>query len=959
MRFVASLLYLLIYTNRCNSSKISVSDNGTDSWNCLNGIAFCRTVDYVMQSLSNYSYSSTSVTVTVFNDQYVMESNFILTSNLTLLIQGVRVAFGQKPNIKCSDFGRISFTSAQGSVSVQGLAFKQCSGPHGYGLNMLSFHDVTITDSKGIGIINTTFIAIVSCDFSFAQPYSGEASLVISHAQAGTILISDCTFNSKCTGSTALWVTNGNVQIHGNVTIANSTGYLGGALRLTRSQVAAVGNATVSFVNNFAQYGSAVYMEDISCSTLNTPSGALSVQIINSKHSCVFINNPTNLSTCPSHTYFLYSFGNSSNCSVSTSATSLSVQLGAKFAVIPGKDIVLNLLVADYFQNRVTCDGAVYITQQYGAMTYCNNPADSTHLSCPLYVPQKQLMTLASAVGWNSTLQVQSAVEPTNTSSSNISVTFICGASGEPNASVSFQLQRCPSFIMQFNNTTHRCECITPSIGGENYMCSVNYGVACIRSGYWKGWDRNQSVVLPCLLPCKPSGPPCPLTTDASFHLLDEQPDNQCSGNKAGLLCSTKCKDGYYLSFPPPRCLLITTCSLGYSFGLLTILVTFEFTKVIIIFVVVSNKLGAMFGSGGGRSRKSLGVGYFFGSLFYMAAIGRLPILSLPQFYVLRWIVETFRTITHLPLDVLGEIKWCFFPSFGALGIFTTQYLGPAVAVTMLMAVYILVCICPKAISKFHPSPMQSISLLILFTFWSLAATSINILQYTEVGNDIRVHLQPDLPYLTGLHLPLAIIASVILVFLIFPLVTFLMFSPFMWRCVNLSKFKPFLDEFQSCYRKSYRWYPAIYFLAWLVIVFTGNLAPYLTVYSVVFFVLCVFLALFQPYEVRWLNTVDMLLLLDLLVMTLLLLGQTVMTTENVLITGLVYILVLVPLLFIGIGIIVLFATQCGCKNCFGNKRVVKKETTKDVELPVKKSYGNGRSEDDDYCREQDSSVDY
>ena len=959
MCFFAFLLHSLVRAYLCVSLEVSISENGTDSGTCLNGITSCRTMDYVMRSLSEANYSSTSIVVTVSNNQYFTEPDFTLARNLTLLIQGN--AIGQKPSITCTNYSQISFVSVEGSVSLERLTFEQCSGPHGYGLDFLRFYDCTITDSKGIGIIDSTYVDIESSDFGFVQPYSLESSLLISHnLLAGTtVFISNCTFISKCTGSAAIWITNANVQIRGNVTIANSTGYLGGAVRLTRSKVTTLGNATVFFVNNFAQYGSAVYMEEMSCPLLDTSNGNLSIQTINSKQSCVFIDNPTNLSACLSLTSFLYYVGNGSNCSISTSATSLSVQPNAEFTVIPGMDIILNLLVTDFFQNSVTCEGEVSINQQDGVIAYCNDPVDSIYLSCPLYIPQKQFTTLASAMGWNSTVQVQSAVEPSNTTG-NISITFTCEANGKPNASVSFQLRKCPNFIMQFNNITHTCECISPNIGKDNYVCSVNYGAACIRSGYWKGWDQNKSVVLPCLS-CKTSGLPCPLTTDASFHLLNEQPDNQCTGNKAGLLCS-ECKNGYYFSFPPLRCVADNSCSMMHSFGLLAITTIFEFTKAIIIFIVVSNKLGAVFSQGSeGMSHKSLGVGYFFSPLFFMASIGRLP-LSLSQFSVLKFIVQAFRTITHLPLDIFGEIKWCFFPSLGALGIFAFQFLGPVVVVTMLTVTYTLVWLCPKVLAKFHPSPMQSISLLVLFTFWSLAATCINILQYKIVGENARVQLQPDLPYFTGLHLPLAIISIVFMVFLIFPLVIFLMVSPFLWKYINLSKVKPFLDEFQSCYKKSYRWYPSVYFIAWLVIVGFGNLASYLIIYVIVFLTLCILLAIFQPYEVRWLNSVDMLLLLDLLVMTQLLYHQTVIAAENVFITAMVYILVLVPLIFIGVGIIVLFITQCKplTNSCCQNKSPM---TMPDTAIPHELNTNAEQAShvienSDEACRHRDSIID-
>ena len=901
-----------------SGANISVTDNGNDYESCLfNGSFPCRTLHYVLEFLSSARpVSISAAAVMVRAHQQMQPKKYSLPPSISLVIKGNTKAY--KTQVTCSGRGPLTFHSPHGSVAMEGLAFKKCSGPHGIGLSDLSFLDCTATDGRGIGIIDTARVRFVSSVFAFVQPYSREGNLVLSHTAPATtsVFISNCTFSNQYyyswSAAACIWVTNGNVHVNGNVTIANCTGYLGGAVRLTRSKVTAVGDASVNLVNNFAQFGSAAYLEGVSCPLLDTSNGVLTVRVTNSKHSCVFIENPASLSTCLSLTTFPDFFGNDSNCSLSTSATSLSVQLDSSTSVIiPGMDVVMNLLVTDYFQNSATCEGGVYLSLQSGATVQCNSPVGSVYISCPLYMPQKQFMTFVSELGWNSTVQFKSIIEPGN-ANDNVSLAFACRTNGGPNASFLFQLDKCPTFIMQFNNITHTCECITPTIGMDNYLCSVNKGVACIRSGYWKGWDRNRSVVLPCSSrACKPSGSPCPLTTDPSFHLLNMHPDNQCYSNRAELLCS-KCKDGYYFSFPPLRC-LPSVCSLAHSFGMLIILITFEFTKVIIIFLVVSNKLGAVFpGTGkGGVSRRSLGVGYFFGSLFFMASIGRLPILSLPQFYALKWIVEAFRTITHLPLDIVGEIQWCFFPSFGALGIFACQYLGPAVAAVMLAAMYIFVRLCPKVLSKFHPSPMQSISLLILFTFWSVAATSINILQYIEVGEDTRVQLQPDLAYFTGLHLPLAITSILLLLFLIFPLVSFLMLSPILWKCVNLSKVKPFLDEFQSCYKKSYRWYPAIYFVAWLVIVGVDSVSLYLTIYTVVFFTLCILLAVFQPYEVHWLNTVDMLLLLDLLVTTMLLLQQTLLDAEDVVITGMVYVLMLVPLLFISGGISILFAMQC------------------------------------------------
>ena len=252
-------------------------------------------------------------------------------------------------------------------------------------------------------------------------------------------------------------------------------------------------------------------------------------------------------------------------------------------------------------------------------------------------------------------------------------------------------------------------------------------------------------------------------------------------------------------------------------------------------------------------------------------------------------IISSFAAILLLKLKFLGYIPWCFFPSVSLLTSKWFELIGPSVvAVVLLLTVYLARC-SPKLLEHFQKSPLQAMCVLLLVLFWSLASTVITPMYLSGIER-ARVHLQPDVAYLTGDHIPLWIIFV-------------LTFS----RFLNLHRLKPILDEFQSCYKDSYWWYGGVYFIMWTilqVLVISSNYELFQTVITVLTVTHC---RLLQPYCKKWLNVMGRLFLGSLSISSCLLSNSGTMV--NVV---LVYLSVIVPLCVISLGIVSIVIVRFG-----------------------------------------------
>ena len=154
----------------------------------------------------------------------------------------------------------------------------------------------------------------------------------------------------------------------------------------------------------------------------------------------------------------------------------------------------------------------------------------------------------------------------------------------------------------------------------------------------------------------------------------------------------------------------------------------------------------------------------------------------------------------------------------------------------------------------------------------------------------------------------LIIVATLVFILLVLLFTLFLTCSQFLARKFNLLRIKPLMDEFQSCNKPRYQWFSATYIIAWICLVFVAWLP-------------CTFISecssgshmILQPYQNRWLTTIDGLLLMDALFVYSLL-EQQIPDEKGLEVykVFLAYLLVLLPFLYIFLGIVFIVAQRTG-----------------------------------------------
>ena len=208
-------------------------------------------------------------------------------------------------------------------------------------------------------------------------------------------------------------------------------------------------------------------------------------------------------------------------------------------------------------------------------------------------------------------------------------------------------------------------------------------------------------------------------------------------------------------------------------------------------------------------------------------------------------------------------------------------------------------------------SRLRALCILILLSFWSLAEISMILLSTKSISNDdvvvSVVALEPQMKYFSLQHIPLVILALLVLLIVIVPLLVVLLVSPVLSRVINLTRIKPFLDEFQSCYRDNCRWYSVVYSIVWIGFVSMQSQAVPMIYIQALFVILLSAHCLIRPYQSTVLNSTDTLILIDINILLALMQSKADLTT-----LVLIHVLVLVPILgicawFVGISLL-----KCG-----------------------------------------------
>ena len=666
----------------------------------------------------------------------------------------------------------------------------------------------------------------------------------------------------------------GSISITGNVTFIGNKAITGGGMYISPHCVLAIAdNATISFINNIASYGGAIYVDQGHCFV---DSGKHNKFVFQRNHA---ISGQTIYSTYD-WCNFTTQYDGCSELKDATNIVSLPTNMSFNgdntASVFPGQTLVGNVMITDCFGNASFCLADVY-PQCEGT---CGGIDFDIHGSSVVTFSKGLINTglkVITHTKLNYTFYIQlllSCKSPTKRHLFDLTVNIT--------------VLPCPLGFF-YSTLSKQCEC-DDKVLSQFYICNRDIGHACIREGYW--YSSYNHVVGKCIhLFCNYSRPKCPsgVSTDtANYVLLSSSKDDQCFGGHGGTLC-TGCAHNKLPTYGALQCIDSDKCVKWHPYVLLSLNIVIPFIYGVFLMIAVRLKL-------------SIGSGYLYGPLFYLAILNLIPLSSYPT---LNTIVSSFVATFLLKFEILGYIPWCFFDTISLLTSKWFELIAPSVvAVVLLLTVYLARC-SPKLIGRIQQSPLQAMCLLTFTLFWSLASTAISIITpvFVQVSQveETRVHLQPDLPYLSGGHIPLWIV-SVIILLALYTIVIVLTFS----RFLNFHRLKPVFDEFQSCYRDSYRWYGGVYFMVWTIL-FIMVLTSSYQLFQTSVIALTVTHLLLQPYCKKWLNMMDGVLFGCLSATSSLVLADVSSqehSSSNTMTKVLVYMSVMGPLCFLSLGVV-------------------------------------------------------
>ncbi len=713
--------------------------------------------------------------------------------------------------------------------------------------------------------------------------------------------------------ATAVCIQSAMIILSGSVEFRFNRGYLGGAINTLRSLIKILSNANVSFTSNHAVFGGAIYENGL----LTNPSECLFDYSEGIVFNVTFSHNGA-----ISRGNSIYFFEPNMQClqdiqqpgimldedQVTSGATTIEFHKPVymnneqmnSIDLILGQFIVFNVTVQDFFNTSSFSQVNIRLEKDDDNIDVYNG--DFTyrlegfrHISLENGYNHPNLSVAGPAIN-------------------NTQSLYKISVDGAQNfGDILINLKPCPLGFV-YDETKQKCSCVDDS----SISCDFTLAVACIKKGFWIGYvdgARGNNATAPSVAQCaslycqnnNDNCSLCPITDTDDFCLLPQESADQCLSHRQGFLC-TKCKPGYALTFGAIKCVKDSSCSHGK--GIIPAFLNVIFLLFTIVLLIVVLKLDYRLSSG-----------YLFCFIYYFSIIRHFlsPVVVGDGMLLF---VSILTSVTQLNPQFLGYLQICFSTDLTILQQQAFLYFNPVVISIFVLLVIGISQYFSKYIKFADNTIVKAICLLLLLSFTALTETSFNILnpvEYPDIPHKLEVNIEPSVKYLDpSKHLPWFIIALVTTLFLVIPFTFLLLFAPLLNKCFNLNKIKPFLDEFQGCYKDKFRWMAGYYFLArlcYLIVLTAPRYTPIIIQYIVqlLSFLVLVIHMLLQPYQNDWMNFADSLLLADLVLVTLLFGSTASITFKHVpkLRITIACILILVPIIYLIVVIVVTVGNRC------------------------------------------------
>ena len=263
-----------------------------------------------------------------------------------------------------------------------------------------------------------------------------------------------------------------------------------------------------------------------------------------------------------------------------------------------------------------------------------------------------------------------------------------------------------------------------------------------------------------------------------------------------------------------------------------------------------------------------ISLGNLYGIVYYYSIVGILlannPYISDGAFQFVS-ILSSFAQLTPRFLR-----KICFVQGLSGIDQLFIHYSHP-VAISLLLLLIVVIARLSARVAFFvRRRIIRVICLLILLAYTSIASTSLQLLQplwFTGV-KEWYTYSSPHVQYFHGRHAVYGVVA-VIFELVVFGLSLLLLLEPVLSKKINFIKIKPLLDQFQGCYKDKYRCFTA-YYLVCRQVIFLILYSFNSNYYNMLFYLqtACVVIALihmwFQPYHNELMNALDGVMLLTL-----------------------------------------------------------------------------------------------
>ena len=687
------------------------------------------------------------------------------------------------------------------------------------------------------------------------------------------------------------------LTLKGEIHFTNNTGVLGGACALHNMlmKIEASTEGKIIFKGNTGVYGGTLYLNN---AIISDRKCKLKVELIN--NTATKSGNSVYFATVPRGAVPNCSFKDIHITDISSPASNMKQKGENALSLIRGQNIYISVSVTDSYGSPSSCTADVYLM--------CDNSLYiCSHKHIRLNGPEHVVLAQKEVQAYTEVDTKLSVSAPLMLGDTKVNILLMCQYTG---LSIELNITTCPLGFV-YNSSENICKCanITTNQHGT-VICSEKLGVACITQGYWYGPLDNTTMYVSaqCSYPdCSYSYRPCPakmlsLGFAGDYKLLGTDADEQCSVGRGGLLCKS-CAEDYQYTFLSVSCVASSTCEWWQPYLVLVITLVFQLMISMALMSIVRFKIAA-------------GSGILYGPMLFLAVISHLPLDTDPNLFILKTFILIITAVPLLNPEPFGLIPWCFFHPFSKIYNYSLRYLGPLTVLLVIGFTTLKARWCSRTLLKWQNSRLRALCILMLLSFWSLADITMNItfniLTSTRLihNNDAMVTvvaLEPNLKYSSWEHIPIVILALLVLLIVIIPLLIVLLVSPALSRVINLTRIKPFLDEFQSCYRDSCRWYSIVYLIVWIGFVSMQSQAVPMTYIQTLFVILLSSHLLIRPYQSRILNITDALILVDvnfLLALTQLKINLTT--------TVLIHILVLVPILGIAAWLVCLSLVKCG-----------------------------------------------